>query len=132
MSLDGGLGRPLEVLLSLADPPATINLDVLVVVAHGMHGEFVLAVLLGHQRGQGVAGAGGVCLVDEIDALLAVHVKRHLGGTECFVLANHVLHVAGLHAQLIAKVDIELDVGAENLNVAVLVVLVSLGGIEVY
>ncbi len=57
-------------LLTFGDPPTAVDFHILVVVAHGVCGEHVFAVLLGHERGKGVTGAGGVGVVDEVDALL--------------------------------------------------------------
>ena len=71
-------------------------------------------------------------LVNEIHTLLTVHVERHLSGTESLELTDHVLHVVCCHAQLTTEIHVQFDVRTENLNVAVLVVLVTLCCIEVY
>ena len=68
----------------------------------------------------------------EFDVLLAVHVERDLRGTERLVLPDHVLHVARLHAELAVEIDIELDVGAEDFDVAILVAFVALRGVLVH
>ena len=74
---------PLEILLALGNPPATVNLHVLVEVAHGVNGQFVLletfgtsvsfrrraTVLLCHQRSQGVAGVWCPALVGSAERL---------------------------------------------------------------
>ena len=69
--------------------------------------------------------------IDEIDVLLPVHVERDLGCAEGFVLPDHVLNVACLHPEFASEIDVELDVGTENLGVAFLIVLVALCCIEV-
>lgn len=62
-------------LFALGDPPASVCLDILVVIAHGVHSESVFAVFFSYLGGNGIADACGVCLVNKVYHLLSVLMK---------------------------------------------------------
>ena len=119
-------------LLAFGNPPTAVHLDIFVIVAHGVQGQFVLAFFFGDKGSDGVAGACGVCFVCEIHYLLSVLVERGLGCTECLVLGNHVLHIVDVHTEVFAEVHLQLDVRCEDFAVVILIVLVRFNGIAVY
>ena len=118
-------------LLAFCNPPATVDLDILVIVTYCMEGHFVLAVLFDYEGSYCVADTSCMSVVNEVHYLLPVLVERFLCGAESLVLCNHVVDRTDIHSEFVAEIHFEFEVGTENFNIVVLIVLVTFSSLSI-
>lgn len=119
-----------EGLVTFCNPPATVNLHILVVITDVVADGDILTIVVHHHIGNGISDARGVCGILEVNGMLAVDMEALFRPhTETVVVADEILYVVEFCSHLAAMNDTDVDVGTEDLGVVGLVVLVALGGV---